>query len=92
MGWVGVDTEPRAGWVGEDGHGAQSQVGRGEDGHGAQSGVGGGGGGLGPLGCPRCRNLLIHCHRGPWGVTEGLAAALPAREPSGTAPAGWGAW
>ena len=50
------------------------------------------GGGLRPLGCPRCRNALIHCHRGPWGVTEGLAAALPAREPLGAAPAGWGAW
>ena len=74
-----MDTERRAGWVGEDGHGAQSGVGRWKWGSKTP-------------GCPRCRNPLIHCHRGPWGVTEVLAAALPAREPSGAAPAGWGAW
>ena len=74
-----MDPEPRAGWVGEDGPGAQS-------------GLGGWKWGSKTPGCPRCRNPLTHCHRGPWGATEVLAAALPAREPLGAAPAGWGAW
>ena len=47
------------------------------------------GGGLGPVSCPRCRNPLIHCCRGPWAVTQVLTTAPPVEEPSGTLwPAG----